>query len=134
MTKRNPLGKGLADLAASGDRTAVARAAYSSDYQRYFPGFVLGVTIPDGFVDTSWKFDASPSWTDHKRGLKLWVTYTDRAATIHDGDRFLVEYGSEDDPSTFSSDSWALVLEFIANEGVPADLPPINPETHGDNF
>lgn len=48
-------------------------------YRQAFPDFVLGVTLPEGFEDTSWKDDACPSFTrtvgDYD--IRLYINYTD---------------------------------------------------------
>jgi hypothetical protein len=48
-------------------------------YREEFPGFELPVTIPAGFVDTSWHNDASPSWEHPVLQIRLWIDFEDPA-------------------------------------------------------
>lgn len=51
-----------------------------SNYKRHFFDYTLDVTIPDGFVDMSYRNDTCPSWavivSDDER-IKLYVDYAD---------------------------------------------------------
>ena len=40
-------------------------------YRTEFPDFVLPVTIPEGFEDSSWHHDECPTWRHEGRGLLL---------------------------------------------------------------
>lgn len=49
---------------------------------REFPGFELDFKLPDGFEDTSWHNNETPSFDKVQRDgtrLRLWVDYADRS-------------------------------------------------------
>jgi hypothetical protein len=50
-------------------------------YAREFPGFQLDFELPEGFEDTSWQNNETPSFDKLQPDgtiLKLWVDYADR--------------------------------------------------------
>lgn len=65
--------------------TTQADATSSADmplYAREFPGFELDFKLPDGFEDTSWHNNETPSFDKLQSNgtvLRLWVDYADRS-------------------------------------------------------
>ena len=66
--------------------------------------------IPEGWVDTSWRHDACPSWQTN--GYHIFVDFANPDDREYSGERFLVcdiEFGD----CLLSTDNWAEVLEYV---------------------
>lgn len=104
-------------------------------YSKYFPDFVLDVTLPDGFADHSWHQDAMPHWIDDKAMLDLWIDYADPALReIQDGlGRFnlrkLTDLDTYESDNIISTDDWSEVLAAIEKARKPAN-DETDPETY----
>jgi len=86
-----------------------------SGYRTEFPDFVLDVAIPEGWFDTSWHNDVSPSW-ETPGHLKVWVDHADPAQREYHGrPRFCVMHADDDESDPLlETDSWDDVLKLIA--------------------
>jgi hypothetical protein len=98
-----------------------------SDWQEEFTDFPAADMPPrlPGFVDTSWRNDACPSFADESLGLSVWIDYADPSRREHpEIERFSI---SEIDDSgahigeepALTTDDWAKVLDFIAARARP---------------
>jgi len=75
--------------------------------------------IPAGFVDSSWKNDICPSFSNEALNLKIWVDFEDTALReFADGTRFHVTDldGCTSGVNDLDTDSWDEVLAFV--EGI----------------
>lgn len=87
-------------------------------YPTEFPGFVLDVRIPAGFVDVSWHNDAAPCWENATLALRLWIDDIDPDAREWEGaKRFMlatIAAEGECGPVIISSDDWSTIAGTIA--------------------
>lgn len=51
----------------------------------------IDVLIPEGFVDSSWHNDSSPSWYEEKLNVKLWIEAADPELRDTHGPRFALQ-------------------------------------------
>ena len=84
-------------------------------FREEFPDFVLDVTLPDGWEDTSWHNDSCPSFEFGK--FRLWIDYADcDHREIESGKRFMLVV--LDDHADFvevcSTDNWSDMLDILA--------------------
>lgn len=89
-------------------------------YQTEFPGFVGMPAIPAGFIDSSWRNDACPSFTNESCSVIIWVDFIDPAdRELPYSSRFLVtpERGAE-----LATDDWQAVLSFLSGLALAAGL------------
>ena len=87
----------------------------SKQYQREFPGFVLGVEIPPQFQDVSWRNDACPSF-EHSGGMTIWVDYADPSLRVEEGaERFVLSDCAG--VGILATNDWQEVLEFLESRG-----------------
>ena len=96
-------------------------------YQKEFPDFVLDVTLPEGFEDTSWHNDVCPSFTDTARKLILWIDYADPDLREfpENHNRFLLDQLTDmEDISTakqlIKTADWSEVLAMLSKIEAPA--------------
>jgi len=88
-------------------------------YRNEFPDFPasdMPGDIPPGFVDSSWRNDICPSFTNEALGLVLWIDFADpsRREFPH-WHRYRVTTASADDiADLFDSDDFAAVVAFVA--------------------
>ena len=73
------------------------------NYKTEHPDFTLpeGITIPDGFVDTSRSNHLCPNWTDYNNNIVLFIDYEDGEM----GARFTLNFDSLDQDGMVS-DQW----------------------------
>ncbi len=96
-------------------------------YRREFPDFPasdMPGNLP-GFVDSSWRNDACPSFTNEALGLVLWVDFADPSRReFPDWHRYRITTAAQDAPADlFSSDDFAAVVAFVAaQEGAQRGL------------
>ncbi len=65
---------------------------YTASCRREFPDWPsVDVRIPEGFVDSSWHNDSSPSWYEEKLNLKLWIEVADPELRDTQGPRFALQ-------------------------------------------
>lgn len=89
------------------------------NYQDQFPDFELDVAIPSGFVDTSFRNDICPSWTDAETGLQLFVDFKEPLdREFPESPRFTLHRADIVDGKTSLTDiilteSWSDVLKAI---------------------
>jgi hypothetical protein len=84
-------------------------------YQTEFPDYPVAdmPEIPAGFADTSWRQDASPSFTSSSHGLTIWIDYVDLTKReFKNTHRFVV--ADVDGEDVLATDNWSEVLELIA--------------------
>ena len=104
------------------------------NYKTEHPDFTLpeGITIPDGFVDTSRSNHLCPNWTDYNNNIVLFIDYEDGEM----GARFTLNFDSLDQDGMvldqwqdwndieicdnplccFRSNHWKATLEIIAHK------------------
>lgn len=80
-----------------------------------FPEIRIDVEIPEGFVDTSWHNDVSPSFEHAGLDLKLWIDAEDPADREMPTPRYALWQGIEaDEPVVLAqSDDWSDMLDAI---------------------
>ena len=87
-----------------------------TNYEKEFPDFgPLGVSIPEGFTDTSWHNDACPSFTSE--AFKIWVDYANPDnREIPQSTRFTlcrVDAEGEYVSTVLASDNWADIVKAL---------------------
>lgn len=88
-------------------------------YRTAFPDYVLDVTVPDGFVDSSVRDDGMPSFTNSELGLLLMADYPDpQQRLIPGGARFALlqlRAGDEMDVSEvlLETDNYNDILRYV---------------------
>lgn len=101
-------------------------------YREHFPDFQPEdlPAMPEGFIDSSWHNDVSPSFENYDLLIRIWVDYKDPELreTGAEGTRFCLcrLYDDEgchymtDDPPLLETDDWDEVLAFVENERAAA--------------
>ena len=85
-------------------------------YQNEFPDFgTLDVTLPEGFIDTSWHNDVSPSFT--RDNLLIWIDYKEPSdREFPETKRFtlcLLDPEGEYEKTLAHSDNWNIIVSAI---------------------
>lgn len=80
-----------------------------------FPEIGIDEEIPEGFVDSSWHNDVSPSFEHEALDLKLWIDAEDPADREMPTPRYTLWQGiTEDEPKVLAqSDDWADMIDAI---------------------
>lgn len=94
-----------------GDRTPLCA--------REFPGFVLDVTLPEGFDDVSWHNDCAPCFASAAAGVCVFIDYADEAQRSGVCRFIVCTYGHDgahlDDPvDLYAGDNWPEAVAAIA--------------------
>lgn len=92
-----------------------------ADYRKEFPDFPEAdmPAIPEGFADSSWHNDSSPSFTSEALGLRIWIDFADpEQRDIREGCRFGLEPSDNLDEITdpIATDDWAVILAAVEDE------------------
>ena len=86
------------------------------NYKTEHPDFTLpeGITIPDGFVDTSRSNHLCPNWTDYNNNIVLFIDYEDGEM----GARFTLNFDSLDQDGMVL-DQWQDWNDIERDENLP---------------
>jgi hypothetical protein len=87
-------------------------------YQEHFPDYPAGEfpALPQGFVDSTWRNDLSPSMTNQALGLRIWCDYPSRdQREFSDSPRFILvhEQGDAISADIAQSESWEDILSAL---------------------